>query len=265
MFLILLLSLCAQAEPIKLKTTEVTAPALLELGFSKTIKPTEEYVYHPQYSHLSDALNNFSSLQARSIGSPTFSIRGSQSSARVLSLLEGVPLNLADGFGPEPLFIPYENLESVTVLKGSSASTFGKDAMAGAINFNLNQSQGLYTKLSYSSFNTKETYVRHGGKEIFVSAFHSHSDGNYPYKIDRLNLSGTTERNNQETLRLSFKYVNKNLRSLHLISRQIGTIPGPADFPSPSNFNNIGHLHSLFLNFSPIVSQTSMTISEKKL
>lgn len=259
-FLFLTFSLFAQD---KLETTQVTASPLTELGFSKTIKPSEEYLYPQDFSNLSDGLNHFSGLQTKTIGSPLISIRGSQSNSRVLVLLEGIPLNFADGVGYNPLFIPYENLESVSVLKGPSTATFGKDAMAGAVNFKTKNQNGLDFYTSSGSFNTKEAAANFGKNGFYISALQSHTDGNYPYRLQRTGVSGTLERNNQETLRASVKYINKNIRTYHSIARQIGTTPGSVEFLFPSNYNNVGHLHSLFLNFAPIISQTSLSVLEQ--
>lgn len=100
--------------------------------------PFTEITPHPLVMTNSAFENIFfanSSIQARSQGSPTISLRGSNQAARVLFVLDEVPLNFADGFGGSTLLVPLELTKSIQVVEGPTSSLYGANAMAGAIHF----------------------------------------------------------------------------------------------------------------------------------
>ncbi len=82
-----------------------------------------------------ESFNSLNGVQSRSQGSPTFSIRGSGQSGRVLLLLNDIPLNFGSGFGAPPLFLPREMIENITVIKGPASLFYGSQAMSGSLNF----------------------------------------------------------------------------------------------------------------------------------
>lgn len=81
------------------------------------------------------------SIQARSQGSPTVSIRGSNQAARVLFVLDEIPLNFADGFGGSTLLVPLELTDTVQVVEGPTSALYGANALAGAIHFRTKKFQ----------------------------------------------------------------------------------------------------------------------------
>lgn len=100
--------------------------------------PFTEITPHPLVLTNSAFENIFfanTSLQAKSQGAPTVAIRGSNQAARVLFVLDEIPLNFADGFGGSSLLIPIELTKSVHVIEGPSSSLYGANAMAGALHF----------------------------------------------------------------------------------------------------------------------------------
>lgn len=100
--------------------------------------PFTEIAPHPLLLTNSTFENLFfsnTSLQARSQGSPTVSIRGSNQAARVLFVLDEIPLNFADGFGGSSLLVPLELTDTIQVIEGPTSALYGANAMAGAIHF----------------------------------------------------------------------------------------------------------------------------------
>lgn len=75
------------------------------------------------------------SIQAKTQGSPTISLRGSSQAARVLFVLNDIPLNFADGFGGSSLFVPIELTQNIQLIEGPTSALYGSNAMAGAIHF----------------------------------------------------------------------------------------------------------------------------------
>lgn len=61
-------------------------------------------------------------------------MRGFSSSARVLVLLDDVPLNKSGGGGVNWNLLPNSSLDKIEVMKGPSSSIYGNNAMTGAIN-----------------------------------------------------------------------------------------------------------------------------------
>ncbi len=82
-----------------------------------------------------ESFNGLSGVQSRSQGSPTFSIRGSAQSGRVLLLLNDIPLNFASGFGAPTIFLPREMIDKISLIKGPASLFYGSQAMSGSLNF----------------------------------------------------------------------------------------------------------------------------------
>lgn len=84
-------------------------------------------------------------------------MRGLSGSARVLVLLDGVPLNRAGGGGINWHLVGPENLERVEVLSGPASALYGQNAMGGVIQlFSSQPSRDLAVRagLKYGTFNT---------------------------------------------------------------------------------------------------------------
>ncbi len=276
LFLILLLALfifptlvLAQNSPSTaevLAPTDIQASRLDEIGRFKVSRPIDEDKIDQarQYFNFSDQLNTLPGVQMRTSGSPIISLRGSQSSGRVLVLQEDIPLNFSDGVGFNPLFLTPELSDSVSILKGPASSSFGHDAMDGAIAFKTKRLHGLESFVSDGSFGETEAFAGYGYKSAKfysqISAYQEHADGNYPYSVPRTppGTFATRVSNDQEILRSTLLFggttgegeTKLTWKTYHLLARQLGSIPGEIDFLFPQSFNNLGHLHSLDLALS---------------
>jgi outer membrane cobalamin receptor len=86
---------------------------------------------------VADALRVLPELRIKSSGGPggltTVSIRGS-SSAQVLILLDGVPLNRPDQASVDLSTLPIQNVERIEVLRGPFSAIYGSAALGGVIN-----------------------------------------------------------------------------------------------------------------------------------
>lgn len=113
-------------------------------------------------------------------------MRGLSGSARVLVLLDGVPLNRAGGGGINWHMIGPEQLSHIEVLSGPASSLYGQNSMGGVIQlFSSKPSDSLMLQagLEYGSFNTKACNLSAGkaykkGKVYWSArAFYREGDG----------------------------------------------------------------------------------------
>ena len=239
-----------------LKPTEVTGLPIDELGAQRTTRPIQvvgEDELQTTERSLSDSLNTLPGIQSRLNGSPTISIRGSQSSARTLVFTDGAPLNFADGVGFNPIFIAYENLDHIVLLRGPASSLFGHDAVSGALEFDSEKLVSSKYFGSYGSFGSSQVFAGTpfsiGEAQAQVTAYEAYSDGTFPYTTQS-GFSGSRSLDNQETQRATVlasdtKSESLQWKSYNLVARQIGSTPGALDFPDPSSFNNWADLNYL--------------------
>jgi outer membrane receptor protein involved in Fe transport len=250
----------APDRPQILPTTEIVGEPIDDIGSRSATRPVEvlrkNQVQGDLRYHLSDALNSAAGVQSRLEGSPLLSIRGSQSSARVLALQDGVPLNFSDGVGFNPLFVANENMESIGLLKGPASSLFGRDALAGAVEFKSERLKSEKFYISQGSFNTSRVFAGTpiATENFFaqVTAYQTHSDGNFIYTIPRQGGTAARVRNDHETLRSTILAQSVGTKfkwkTFHLIAREIGSTPDAIYAGYPSSFNNWGELSSLHLD-----------------
>lgn len=281
LFLSVLLSLPSFAQT-EIKPTDVTATPLDEIGNRNATRPVEtidsSILQSDQRPSFTDALNEVSGVQSR-LSSPLLSIRGSQSSTRILVFEDGVPLNFLDGVGFNPLFIAQENLGRVILLRGPSSSLFGHDALAGTVEFKslLLDSPRVYA--TEGSFNTQQLFAGLPWKTnlftVQATAYQSHTDGNFPFSIPRTGGTATRSRNDSETLRTTIQVSGNALensvrwRTYHLLARQIGSTPDSLETNLPQSFNNWGQLAFLGVEFKPnenfwVGSRTSYKIIDQR-
>lgn len=210
---------------------------------------------------LADYLNQFPGIQARQYGSPTVSIRGSAQADRVLKLFDGVPLNLADGFGGSDLFLPQETLGSIRILKGPSSVFYGSSGMAGAIDYRLRIFERPAARLALAD----DTGTL-GPRSIFgvvpfrvaspenqpnfqVSAFAERIPGAYEYDSVSGSGSGRLDHNWNETERFTFggdvNLGQTEFKPRIILVRSIGESPGALSDPFISTIESNGSLVSL--------------------
>ncbi len=215
---------------------------------------------------MDEALNGLNGLQARSQGSPGFSLRGSAQSGRVLILFNDIPLNFASGFGASPIFLPKEMIGSVSLIKGPASLFYGSQAMAGSLNFiprNYTQPQ-----MTLTLSDTDESFFpwRKGGlghhnwhlaspllqtKKYFLQAslVSETNDGQFPYRTSSVHGAGVRQFNGGQLLRLvingktqwnKFKF---NYDAIAGIQKKQS--PGPIHFPLKTEGRTRGILASV--------------------
>jgi outer membrane receptor for ferrienterochelin and colicin len=89
-------------------------------------------------------------------------MRGLNSSARTLVMLDGVPLNKADGGGVNWNRINMESIDRVEVIKGPGSALYGGNAMGGVINViskDIQKKPSGSAKISLGSCNTQAAQV----------------------------------------------------------------------------------------------------------
>lgn len=198
-----------------------------------------------------DSLNVLPGLQARDSGSPLISIRGSGALGRVLGLFEGISINLLDGTGAQRLLIPREILADVSVLKGPASTFYGSDAMGGAVAFQARKFDRSTVRLGIGSLGQRNALVvgtagAASRSSHQVSHFHEHMDGEYPFQMARLNVSGERVRNDMTLDRLVYlgDIQTESFQVLPrlILAREIGSTPGPFDRTFPSAIRRWGGL-----------------------
>jgi len=121
----------------------------------------------------------------------SISMRGLNGSARTLVLLDGAPINKADGGGINWSRIDPDAIERIEVMKGPNSTIYGGNAMAGVVNIITARDPGLFRarlKTSYGTYNTFGGSASasganiEDGKGLFwsVNSFYRKGDGYYP-------------------------------------------------------------------------------------
>lgn len=164
-----------------------------------------------------EGFQTLNGVQTRSQGSPTFSIRGSGQSGRVLTLVNEIPLNLASGFGAPSVLLPRESVGALHVLKGPASLFYGSQAMTGAVNFQTTRWQRPLFRITISDTNESPlpnhdfsisqrsillgTPLYQSGKNFLqASVFYDNDHGDFPFQGQ--NFSGTRQFNRQVTQRI---------------------------------------------------------------
>ncbi len=159
----------------------------VELIDSKSIVQT-------QTNSIDDLLKNVSGVNisrtAGIISRPTVSLRGIVGSeqGRLLTLIDGMPINKSDGGSINWNRINPDNIERIEIFKGPGSSIFGNNAMAGVINIITKRSflkgfNGIL-RSNYSDYNTFAQSFNLNGKlsdstgfYFSLSSFNRKSDG----------------------------------------------------------------------------------------
>ncbi len=201
-----------------------------------------------------ESLNKVPGVQSRLEGSPTLSIRGSQSLPRVLGLYNGIPLNSADGFGPNRMLIPQETIADIKIFKGPASVFFGSDAIGGAINFLSRRYTGPTLRGSIGSYGQKSIL---GALPIsstpdsysHLTSFSEGYDGGNPFTLSSSGQDGMRSSTNRALQRHTFFGEQKLGRlsfSENLIwAQEIATTPGSVKSPETTHARNSSGLASL--------------------
>ncbi len=158
----------------------------------QTLTPSPLQLTSPQFETL---FLNSTSLQSRSQGSPSTSIRGSAQAARVLFLLDNIPLNFADGYGAATQFVPTEILDRLHVFEGPVSALYGANAVGGAIHFLSQRRSSSLLRLGLSQMdNSLEApqnnnvafitpLVSDEKNYVQMSYFHDTDRGDFPFTL----------------------------------------------------------------------------------
>jgi outer membrane cobalamin receptor len=199
----------------------------------------EEDIEKEKPKNISEAITNISGINIGKYGSlgSTYSIllRGA-SSKHTLVLLDGRILNNLLSGEPNLSTILLDNVEKVEIVKGSNASIYGANAVAGIINIitkkksdkqetNLSLEYGTYNTQIYrinSSYSFNDFNINFGGS-------YNHSDGHRENsKYDGYNFNGNINYNLTQDMRIiissGYYYDDKGS-------------PGPISFPSLAKWN----------------------------
>ncbi|MCB9072457.1 MAG: TonB-dependent receptor [Bdellovibrionaceae bacterium] len=206
------------------------------------IKPNPTLLTHSAFDNI---FLGQTSVQAKTQGSPTVSLRGSSQAARVLYVLDGVPLNFADGFGGSSLFIPIEITNKVDIIEGPVSAQYGAYAMAGALHFKTKQENtplirlGLgsahhaLTPLTTTNLAAVAPLIQSDNHKIQASVFLENDRGDFQF-----DTNGTSQerKNNSQNLRritvTSRHQIDKwFLQSVVLYAGLNKVTPGPLHTP----------------------------------
>ncbi len=175
------------------------------------LTPQPLQITSPNFENL---FQGSTAVQARTQGSPTTSIRGSSQAARVLYLLNNIPLNFLDGFGGSSQFVPTEILRQVNIFEGPTSALYGANALGGSIHFVGDQRKQALVRVGLSDTDT--SYAEGGSlstKNIALiapltssdqkdhwqmSVFTENDRGDFPYT----NAAGQKQRRSQNDQQL---------------------------------------------------------------
>lgn len=99
----------------------------------------------------------------------SITMRGLDGSARVLVLIDGVPINKTAGGSVTWEMVKPEQIEKIEVVKGPNSALYGNNAMAGAINIRTKKPQegtSAMAKTFYGSYNTMGGMIQAGNSQI---------------------------------------------------------------------------------------------------
>lgn len=244
-----------QTQPVEIITAAPPAVFSERSGYW----PTDEYaqdVLLTDRSTINERLNSVPGVQARESGSPTVSIRGSAQADRVLKLVDGAALNMADGVGASDLLIPTEVMSQVSILKGPSSVFYGRSAMAGVIDHRVRYFDRLALKGTLtdnsSQFGTRNIGVilpftnKSETTKLQGSLFHENNPGDYKFQSTTTDAKGRRTSSSTELTRATLAG-DMQSGAWHFATRlvagkTVGESPGSLAFPFRSTFDTDGTL-----------------------
>lgn len=268
--IVLFFSTLAKAQYIEDTATVVEAPPIDVFSERSGVWNSEKIKSDKKHFDISGPYETFSKtpgVQSRFEGSPTISIRGSQSLPRVLGLYNSIPLNTADGNGANRLLIPHEMIDEVRVFKGPASLFFGGDAMGGAVNFLSRKVDRSLIRGNIASFGQRglllaTPLVSSKKHQNQISAFSETVDGNYPYTLKSNGQTGDRANNNRHLQR--YTYFGQNSFDRWTVSQNLvwaqehGATPGSILSPGVTQARNTSGFGSL-INSYQVSDATSFT------
>ena len=230
------------------------------------VQKTNPTILLPQ---IEDTINSSNGLQSRTQGSPTFSIRGSAQSGRVLVMYDQIPLNFSSALGVPRIFLPKETIENLVVIKGPASLFYGSQAMAGAIDFvskiydrpefvmNFSDTNESFLPgrgeggLAHQSYQLASPIYKDGDNFLQISAFYEDDDGRFPFQNEQ--ISGVRDFNASNMSRVSIKGAQQSsswrIDYNALIGKHIQQSHGPTTFPIIARQESDGVLASVSPHF----------------
>ncbi|MCX5696119.1 MAG: TonB-dependent receptor [Candidatus Omnitrophica bacterium] len=213
--LVIILSGTARAEDVELDKIVVTPSRIEEsvgdIGRTVDVVTSKE-MERGGAQNLADALTELTSVDISNYGGPgtnkNIRMRGS-TSAQVLVLMDGRPINNPRDGVVDLSSMPLDNISQVEVMHGPGSSLYGSSAMGGVVNIITKDppKKGQKAEL-YSSFGTARTYIERMLYGVNVSKFDFLISGGYESSAGfRPNSELNTEDCN---LKLGYELNNEN-------------------------------------------------------
>lgn len=152
-------------------SSPVTEIAQEEFQFTGATRTEDLVNQYPQMSPAFDSFNNNPSL-----GYPTVDLRG-LGAARTLTLVNGFRLPPGAGEVPDISIVPSALVKRVDLLTGGASAVYGSDAIAGVVNFVLDDEfEGVSLSAGYSAYqhNNDNRYIQ----GLMDEAGYPYPDGN---------------------------------------------------------------------------------------
>ncbi|MFH0856195.1 MAG: TonB-dependent receptor [Candidatus Omnitrophota bacterium] len=243
--LLVALSSVARAEDIDLDKIVVTPSRIEEssgdVGRVVDVVTSGE-IQSSGAQDLADALTSLTSVEMSNYGGPgantNIRMRGS-TSAQVLVLMDGRPINSPRDGTVDLSTIPLDNIARVEVVHGPGSSLYGSSAMGGVVNIITKQppKEGQKAEL-YSSFGTARTYVERMLYGAKVSKFSFLASGEYQSSAG---FRQNSEFNAKDcNLKLGYDINNENKVSLNSgFYKSREGVPGSTNWPDTDDKQNM--------------------------
>lgn len=249
-FAVIFINFCASANNSDQENREredlVIAPRLEPFSQRSGAWPHQLKIPLEGSQHLSnwwDDSRGEPGVDSRSQGLPAISIRGSVKGDRTLMMLDGIPLNLSDGLGPNELLIPYEIIGSTDFFKGPASVFYGRSALGGAINNKTQINSRPQAKVGINSLGQKSANISapYSLKSTIgqISLSREADPGNFHYRVKSNGLEGQRSHNNSD--KQSYTWVSESkigswqMKQVGVYAAKRGEYPGRLD--SSPNIN----------------------------
>ena len=188
--LVIALSGISRAEDVELDKIVVT-PSRIEEPSGDTGRTvdvvTSSDIEKSGAQNLADALTDLTSVNISNYGGPgadkNIRMRGS-TSAQVLVMVDGRPVNSPRDGQVDLSTIPLDNVSRVEVMHGPGSSLYGSSAMGGVVNIITKDPPKSGQKVElYSSFGTARTYIERMLYGANISKFNFLASGGYESSV----------------------------------------------------------------------------------
>lgn len=256
--LVIFLSSIAYAEDVELDKIVVTPSRIEESSgdVSRVVDVvTSGEIQRSGAQDLADALTNLTSVDMSNYGGPgtdkNIRMRGS-TSAQVLILMDGRPINNPRDGQVDLSTIPLDNISRVEVMHGAGSSLYGSSAMGGVVNIITKDPPKAGEKAElYSSFGTARTYIERMLYGAKVGNFGFLASGGYQSSEGfRQNSQFTAEDCN---LKLGYDINNENKVSFNSgFYKSWKGVPGSISWPDTDDKqNDLKRFFDFHWNFKP--------------